>query len=125
MAIRTGFPLALGAKSSSGPFGVNVTLDFTTGNVVSGDLVQEQMIGTIDYVQSIWIDNSQNTKVLTITFPGLGQSITVKANTQGLYPVIAQQGPIRWTATSVGAAVVVPVIMMNVPQQSYSQWATV
>lgn len=124
MAQRTGFYLANTDKPVSGPCGVNVSLDFTGGDNISGDLALEQMQSIIDFVQSIWIDNSLNAKALTIVFGGTGQRITVKPNTQGMYPVIAAAGQLKWTAQSVGSGLVVPVIMMNVVQD-YFQWATV
>lgn len=124
MAQRSTFPLPNTQKPVSGPVGVNVSLDFTGGDNISGDLALEQSQGAIEYVQAIYIDNSANTKSLSITFAGLGYNITVKAGVQGTFPILCQQGPVRWTAKSVGAGVVVPVIMTNV-QQPYSSWQAV
>lgn len=124
MASRSAFPLPNTQKPNAGPVGVNVALDFTTVDNVAGDLALEQMQGQIEYVQAIYIDNSKNTKSLTITFGGIGYSITVKAGRQGIFPVVAPQGSLRWTAQSIAAVVVVPVILFNV-QQPYFQWDAV
>lgn len=113
MPARMSFALPNTSKPTSGPVGVNVALDFTAGDNVVGDLALEQSQGVIEYVQSIWIDNSLNTKSLSIIFSGMQQKITVKAGQQGLFPVLAAVGRFGWSAQSIGAAVVVPTIMMN------------
>lgn len=124
MVARMSFPLPNSQKPKSGPVGIPITLDFTGGNVnVSGDLALEMSQSVIEYVQAIYIDNSLNASPLTITFSGMGYKITVKANTQGIYPVITQQGALSWRASSAGN-VAVPTIMFNV-QQPYFQWPTV
>lgn len=124
MPARMSFPLPNSQKPKSGPVGIPITLDFTTADNAVGDLALEQMQGVIEFVQALYIDNSKNTKSLSITFSGLGYNITVKAGVQGIFPIITQQGALSWRATSVGAAVVVPLIMFNV-QQDYFQWQAV
>lgn len=124
MPARMSFAIPSRMVAVEGPIGIPVGLDFSTVNTVTGDLTLEMSSGTIGFVQSVWIDNSKNTKALSIVFPGTGQILTVKANTQGYYPIIPFQGSFSWSATSIGAAVVVPVIFTNV-QFEASQWATV
>jgi hypothetical protein len=119
MPARMSFALPNTAKPVSGPVGVNVLFDFTVNNNISGDLALEQMQGVIDYIQSIYIDNSLNGKSISITFSGTQQTITIKAGQQALLPVIAASGKLSWTAVSNGAAVVVPTIMMNQPQNPF------
>jgi hypothetical protein len=118
------FPLPNSQKPLAGPIGIPVSLDFTTLDTVRGDLSLEQMQGMLDYVQAIYIDNSLNTKSLSIIFSGLGYKITTKAGRQGIFPVITQQGGLSWQATSTGSGLVIPVIMFNV-QQPYMQWDAV
>lgn len=118
------FPLPNSQKPSSGPVGIPVGLDFTGGDNAVGDLALEMMQGVLEFVQAIYIDNSKNTKSLTITFSGMAYNITVKAGVQGIFPVITQQGALSWRAASVGAALVVPIILFNV-QQPYFQWQAV
>lgn len=119
MPARMSFALPNTTLPVSGPVGVNVSLDFTGGDNVVGDLALEQMQGMIDYVQSIWIDNFSNTKTLTITFSGTGQRLTIAAGKQALLPVIAAVGRLSWSAQSLGSGIVVPVIMMNQPQTPF------
>lgn len=118
------FPLPNSKSPLTGPVGVPVTLDFTAGDNIRGDLALEQMQTVIDFVQAIYIDNSKNMKSLSIVFSGMAYNITVKAGVQGVFPVITQAGALSWSAQSVGAGVAVPVIMFNV-QQSYFQWQAV
>lgn len=119
MPARMSFQLPNTQKPTQGPCAVNVALDFTAVDNVSGDLALEQSSGTLEYVQSIFIDNSLNTKSLSITFSGLGYKITVKAGQQGLFPVVIPNGTVSWRAQSVGAAVLVPCIMFNVEQTPF------
>lgn len=121
---RMSFALPNSQIPVQGPAGINGELNFVAVDNVTGDLALEQASGTLDFIQSIWIDNSLNTKSLSIIFSGTGQKITVKAGRQGIYPVIASNGSLSWRATSVAAAVIVPVIFMNV-QQPYFQWDAV
>lgn len=119
MPARMSFQLPNTSKPTSGPVGINVALDFTAVDTVTGDLGLEQMQGLIEYVQSIYIDNSANTKSLSITFSGTQQKITIKAGQQALLPVIAAAGKLSWTAVSTAAGLVVPTIMMNQVQQPF------
>ena len=124
MAGRSAFSIPRNARPVDGGTAVPVALDFSTINNASGDLSQEQTSGAIGFVQSVFIDNSLNTKALSITFPGTQQKITVKANTQGYYPIIPFNGTFTWQAVSIGAAVIVPVIFMNEHFEA-AQWTTV
>lgn len=119
MPARMSFQLPNTQKPTSGPVGVNVPLDFTGGDNVTGDLALEQMQGVLEYVQAIYINNSANTKSLSLTFNGLNYNITVKVGQQGLFPVIIPNGSISWRAQSVGAGVIVPTIMFNTPQDPF------
>lgn len=103
---------------TEGPVGIPLVLDFTGGDNVTGDFALEQTSGTINFVQSAWIDNSKNTKALTLTISGTGQIITLKAGMVAMLPIIAANGSFSWRAQSVGAAVQVPVIFMNVDRPS-------
>lgn len=82
-----------------------------------GDTFQDQETGGIDFFQSVYIDNSQNKKPFTISFPGMGQngfSVTAAPFTQGFYPVTIPAGIARYDVKSFGG-VPVPVILYNIP----------
>jgi len=120
MAIRTIFPVAQNAVPEQGSKGVVVNFDFTTINVVSGDLTQEQSVNGISYIQAMWIDNRANAQAFAITFLGLLYTIQVRAGRQGIYPVFVAQGDVKFTAVSNGA-VIVPTIMFNCLMQPWFQ----
>lgn len=122
--MRPSFALPNTQKPKAGPVGIPVTLNFTGTDFSNGELGAEQMGGVIDYVQSIYIDNSANTKSLNIIFSGLGYSLTVKAGRQGIFPVICGAGVLSWRATSVGSGIAVAAIMMS-EQLPYFQWDAV
>lgn len=124
MPARSSFALPVNMEATEGPVGIPVNLDFTGGDISNGDFALEQSSNVITFVQALWIDNSLNTKLLSISFSGTNQILKVKANTQGYYPIMPFQGTFRWNATSVGAAVIVPVIFVNVAIGAM-QWATV
>lgn len=119
MPARMSFQLANNAVPIAGSCGIPVILDFTLGNTAQGDFALEQTSGTIDFVQSMFIDNSLNTKALTIQFSGTKQIITLKAGMVGEFPIHPANGTFQWFATSVGANVQVPVIFMNQPANPY------
>lgn len=119
MPARMSFALPSTQKPTSGPVGVNVALDFTGGDNITGDLTLEQVQGVIEFVQSIYINNAANTKSLSLTFNGLSYNITIKAGQQGLFPVILPNGSISWRAQSIGAGVIVPCIMFNTQQDPF------
>lgn len=118
---RMSFQLPNTQRPTQGPCGIPVPFDFTTRDVVTGDLTLEQASGTIEYVQSIFIDNRFNAKAFVIVFGGLQYTIQCKAGRQGLFPVITATGSLQFTATSIGSGIVVPTIMMNV-EQNYFTW---
>ncbi|MDE2020201.1 MAG: DUF1859 domain-containing protein [Patescibacteria group bacterium] len=122
MPVRSAFQIPNKAVPSEGGVGVPVTLSLATKQTDSGDLTLEQTSGVIGFVQSVYIDNSANAAVLTLTFPGTQQNITVKGKTQGYYPVMPFTGTFSWNAASTGA-VNVPIIFTNVRFEA-AQWAT-
>jgi hypothetical protein len=97
-----------------GPCGIPVLATvFSVGNTFIGDFALEMTSGTIGFVQSVWIDNSVNTKQFILSIPGTGQNITVKAGGVGDFPIYAPQGTFRWSAFSNAATADVPMIFKN------------
>lgn len=123
MPVRGTFPMPNTQKPVSGPIGLPITLDFTGITTQDIDLALELQSGTIDYVQSVYIDNSANANALTLTFGGAQYKIVCKANFQGIFPVIAPVGIVRFTAACAGNPKI-PIILFNtvVP---YFLWAAV
>lgn len=120
--MRTSFGLGQGQVSKLGPVGVPVTMLLAAVAQVQGDLGLEQMGNVIDYIKSVWIDNSGNAQAFTLTVPGTQQSIIAKAHSQGVYPIISAIGIFSWISAS-GGAVNVPCIFMN-QDFPYCTWLT-
>lgn len=76
------------------------------------DLTNPQTQGVIDQIQSVYIDNSDNTSEFSITTNN-GQNVTCPASTQGWFPLLSANPPVFQFA-SLGA-VDVPIFFCNVP----------
>lgn len=113
---KTEFPIFNGyAPLKTGPKAIPITLDFTTLAERDFDLIDATARGVIDFVQSIWVDNSDNDNSLTLTFSQTAQRLVVPANAQGIWPVIAPQGLRCVATTTPGVGVICQIILMNVP----------
>jgi hypothetical protein len=91
-------------------------LDFTTYANLNIDLQRQQSHGRMEFVQSVYIDNSNNQSTLTLKFLGTGQVIVAQPLTQGDYPVKVGTGIIRFSAVAT-AGQVIPIIFSNMPAQ--------
>lgn len=97
-------------------------LDFSAGGVVqiSTDFGLEQMQGTIEFIQAIYINNRANGNPVNIVFGGMSYEIQCRANRQGIWPVISPVGRLDLTASATNG-MKVPCIAFNV-QQPYFTW---
>lgn len=120
MAFKIGLMLPP-AQNVAMPF----TFDFTNQAQYDKDLFQEQSNEKMPYVQSVWIDNSGNSAAFTLAFDGMGFSITVKAGTQGLYPVLQAEGAptFHGSVAVAGAGKLTKIILLSMPVP-YKDWAT-
>lgn len=104
---------------------IPVLFDFSTdaAQTITKDFVREQQDMRIPFIQMVYIDNSGDANPLTITFEGVAYSVTAKARTQGFYPLLIPEGPVRCTVTSTASAIKKLVVFMSmmVPPQV---WAT-
>lgn len=77
-----------------GPLAVRLIMDFTQTNEYDLDLQNTQATAQFDLCQTIYVDNSAGGAPLSVVFPDNGQTIVVKAGTQGYYNVMCPN-PIR------------------------------
>jgi hypothetical protein len=110
-----------------GPRGIGFSFDFTAagsnGAPIPGDFTLEESNGIVGSLQSVWIDNRLNSaNNFTLSFPTLGQVISVPKNFQGVFPII-EPTPLRFIAASAGL-VLVPCIFLNMPAAYYSALAS-
>lgn len=95
-------------------------LDFTLGTNLAGDLRNAVDSGELDFIQSIYIDNADNSSSVTVKFPGSRQRIVAQPFSEGYYACTPAVGDTQFTAQSNGG-ISVPVIFYNCPMP-YVTW---
>ena len=94
------------------------------------DLLSDQRFGDRKFSpKRIWVDNSQSGISVTINVPGTGQSLVIKASTQGIYPLLAQDSEsgalFKLVVSGVPAQLVsIPIQILNTRIEPFV-WATV
>lgn len=96
------------ALPSAGSMAISVALDFTARAAIAGSLQQELLDDRIELIQSIYIDNADNSSVMDLTLLGapIPQRIRAQANTQGWYPLSWPLGNGAYKAVSNSGAVI-------------------
>ena len=122
MPVRASFQIPNKAVPVEGGVGIPVAEIIPAGGSISHDFGLEQTSGAIGFVQSVFIDNSQNANAYTLSLAGTQQQIIVKGHTQGYYPVVPFTGTFQWTS-AMNAGGIVNLIFMNVRFEA-AQWAT-
>lgn len=123
MALRPVFKTPAGYVPTEGNREMPDPLDFTAVTSIDADLSNEQRMGGMDLIQSVFIDNTQNAVGVTIQFQyGLLQRIVCPALSQGIFPVLVP-GAVKYRATSTGG-VIIPVIWSNM-QREFAVWGPV
>ena len=118
--LKTSFNTFNGYAPKEGVKALPLDFDFTSVGRIQLDLLNENTQGVIQFVQSVWVDNSDNPNALVITFGVTGQRITVPANAHGMWPVIAID-QVQFTLESVvDPDATGQIILMNVPM-AYTQ----
>lgn len=100
-------------QSKLGPKAVPVRVDLTVNTAFTLDLATLNAFNTIDFVQTLFVDNSLN-PAATYIYNGVSQqTLVVPAMAQAYLPFLCPN-PGRFTVTSAGG-VVVPIEMLNFP----------
>lgn len=110
--------------SPGDPACLRVLLDFTVDTIIAFDLMQQVAANEIGFVQFAYIDNGANAAALTLVSKVLEQTIKVKANTQGWYPILAADPPQFVITTTPALALIIPIFFVNVAMPAF-QWSTV
>ena len=111
----------LAPTEDQGPRALFVSLALSANVPFSDDLTIETENGTISNVQAVYIDNSYSGSGIFSLSLDSGQVITVKANTQGYFPIFTH-AQVRYTAQTAGTSTV-KLTFLNFPLDP-SQWAT-
>lgn len=110
-----GYKCYNGYAPTKGPMAAILIIDFATVATQAFDLLLEESMGELEYVQTLFIDNSQNAVDVTIRTGIHQQRIIGKTKTQGYYPALFGL-PSRFTASTTPAGgLTVPIHLINVP----------
>lgn len=108
------YPIANVIVPQGGPKAVPASLDFS--NVGSIDIDGQSIIDAhaIEFIQAVYIDNSLNAVPFSLT-SNTTQTITIAANSQGVYPIFVQNPPKMTAVCAQANGRKVPLIFLNVP----------
>jgi hypothetical protein len=123
-AAMQSFPTSNGLAPQQGPKALPVALNFTVNSRIEFDFVLAEESNTISFVQSVFVDNSDNPNPLTINVAQTGQRIVIPGYAQGFWPVIACEKPQFVVTTMPGVTAIGTLIFMNVPMP-LTQWGPV
>lgn len=101
-------PVPLGGQINcrNGRVAINVLIDFALGASFQLDLSQVQSQGSIDSVQTLYIDNADNADALQIIFGLTNQRVIWPAGAQGYLPVLQGNPPVMVFSIASGTPVV-------------------
>lgn len=116
-------PVDSGKIPREGPAYVPVNYDFSGGTqAYTTDMTSIKQAGKISAIQSVFIDNANNSQPVVLKVSGTNQSISVPANFQGVFPILVT-GQALFTITSTGNGVA-SLFFGNVAQAAY-MWQAV
>lgn len=111
-------PMDIGKVPREGACAVPAVYDFSGGvQAYDTDMTAIKQLGRISMVQSVFIDNSNNTQPIVLSVSGTKQSISVPASFQGVFPVIVG-GQASFHVTSTGNGIA-NIYFCNVQQAAF------
>jgi hypothetical protein len=116
--------ITLGAHPEQGPALAELIINFNTDTQFIKEFFQEQASMEIDFIQSIYIDNSASANAVTIAVLDTLYSITVKSHTQGWYPLPVQEGKARISFTRAATENTNLNLIFSNSMMPYVNWAT-
>lgn len=87
---------------AEGSRAITVALNFAAAAIIDGTLQAEMLDDKLQLIQSVWIDNADNSAVLDLTLYGapIPQRIRAQPYTQGWYPISWPLGNAKYRAAS-------------------------
>jgi hypothetical protein len=114
-------PVSLGYYPAEGSKVCSLRYNFSALLNYFEDLQQLKIMGMETAIQSMFIDNSQNSQAVTIVIPGTQQVIVVPPNYQGIFPIFLTDGPAYFiSVAAVGGYT--NVLLLNVPCNTAGVW---
>lgn len=106
------------------PKSIPLAVDFTSGSTQQLDLTLAIQTNKIEFLRTIYVDNSSNPNVLNITMALTGQVISIPAFSQAYLPLILSQNAILTFFTATSIAPVIPVQLINISMPAIVWGAT-
>jgi hypothetical protein len=119
--LKTSFPVFNGFAPKEGPKALPIAFDFSSVSSMEVDLFTENTNGVIQYVQSVYVDNSLNPNDLEIRFPSTLQKIVIPATAQGVWPVFSIDQVRLTISSTIDPNARGNIILLNVPMP-LTQW---
>lgn len=102
------------AIPSQGPRGIPMTFDWTVSQSYSCDMSYVTTQKQLEYVQTIFVDNSTNAFAITVKEAMLPQTLTVPPYSQAYLPILSGIQP-KLTIASAGATGSTKIVFLNIP----------
>jgi hypothetical protein len=120
------FQSALLSQPSQGAMVMAMALDFTNVAAINIDVTEEILSQKIDFIQSVYIDNSLNASQVTLKFvDGIstaGYLVTAQPYSQGWYPVAVPVGKLVFVAgTAQGIIINIKLANIAMPYFTWGQ----
>lgn len=122
--LKTAFSVYNGYAPNDTPKALPIAFDLTSVSFTEVDLLLENTQGVIGYVQSIYVDNSNNPEILNVLFYGTMQRLTVPAFAQGIWPVFSADQVKFKISTIPNDGATGNIILLNVPMP-LTQWGPI
>lgn len=98
-----------------GPKSIPQRIDFTTNVSWSIDFSNLTANETITMIQTLFIDNSNNSDSLSVVFEGTQQTLICPPLAQGYFPILTQNWPKCVVSTSGGVVILIEFINIPIP----------
>lgn len=109
-----GILVAYGEAPGKGSRALRQVLDFSLYNPIDINLSFEQDSERLEFVQAIFLDNSDNSNTLTVTSNSTNQKISIPAGYQGTIPILASLSSPKFQFATTGTPLI-PVQFLSFP----------
>lgn len=119
-----GVETANGLAPRAGPRSIARTYNLLAGIAQGVNLIESQSLGKLEFIQTIYCDNSSNPNPVTITTNLTFQAVIFPAFSQGYQPLMVPKKAPNLTVQSPGAAAVsFQFLTMAVPSDVWFPWS--
>ena len=106
-------PMGYGLHPQDVPKSVTALFDWTAASAYSHELPEGE--NRLRVVQTVYVDNSQNSQIVVLIIAGSEQRIAIPASVLGYFPVVMTPGNHRLTVTSFNGTNYTTIQFLNMP----------